>query len=110
MDHALCNLVTVLIFSSTSTSHRLTAAGPCAQVAILCNHQRSVPKGHAGQMEKLEAKTLALQEELAELQAELAAAKKGKASPGKKTVANVDTCARSQCVVGMLGGIGACSW
>ncbi len=28
------------------------------QVAILYNDQRAVPKGHAGQMEKMEAKLL----------------------------------------------------
>ena len=55
-------------------------------MAILCNHQRSVPKGHAGQMEKLEAKTLTLQKELHELQQELAAVRKSKNSPGKKSV------------------------
>ena len=30
-------------------------------MAILCNHQRAVPKGHSGQMEKLEARLLELQ-------------------------------------------------
>lgn len=50
------------------------------QVAILCNHQRSVPKGHAGQMEKMEAKLLDLQAELNQLEAELEAAERGKSS------------------------------
>ena len=69
----------------------LTSLAVCAyQVAILCNHQRSVPKGHVGQMEKLQEKTLTLQTELHELQAELAAAKRGKTTPGKKSA---DTCA-----------------
>jgi len=36
-------------------------------VAILCNHQRSVPKAHAGQMEKLEESLTALQKELKDL-------------------------------------------
>lgn len=34
------------------------------QVAILCNHQRAVPKGHQGQMEKLQEKLGAIQEEI----------------------------------------------
>lgn len=68
------------------------------QVAILCNHQRSVPKGHAGQMEKLEAKTLALQQELRELQDNLKAAKKAH-SPAK-----ADTCAPAQKLGGVVWG------
>lgn len=59
------------------------------QVAILCNHQRSVPKGHAGQMDKLKDKTLGLQQELHELQDELAAARRSRGSPKK----NPETCA-----------------
>lgn len=55
------------------------------QVAILCNHQRSVPKGHAGQMEKLEAKLLELQADLNELEAELEAAERGKPFKSKDT-------------------------
>lgn len=35
------------------------------EVAVLCNHQRAVPKGHVGQMEKLTAKMEALHAELA---------------------------------------------
>ena len=34
------------------------------EVAILCNHQRAVPKGHEGQMEKLEARMKELHAEL----------------------------------------------
>ena len=60
------------------------------QVAILCNHQRSVPKGHVGQMEKMETRLLAVNTELDTLTQELNAAKRGKPlSPGGK-VANVD--------------------
>ncbi|KAL6768009.1 DNA topoisomerase 1 [Auxenochlorella protothecoides] len=51
------------------------------EVAVLCNHQRAVPKGHVGQMEKLTAKMEALHAELAELQADLKLALKG--LPGK---------------------------
>ncbi len=37
---------------------------PNPQVAILCNHQRSVPKGHEGQMGKMQEKLAALEEEV----------------------------------------------
>lgn len=56
----------------------------CVQVAILCNHQRAVPKGHAGQMEKLSERMHKLNEELLELQHELKAAQKGKAYGDRK--------------------------
>ena len=56
----------------------------CMQVAILCNHQRAVPKGHAGQMEKLSERMHKLNEELLELQHELKASEKGKAYGDKK--------------------------
>lgn len=56
----------------------------CKQVAILCNHQRSVPKGHAGQMEKLGEKMHNLNEELLELQREVKALDQGKAYKDKK--------------------------
>jgi len=54
------------------------------QVAILCNHQRAVPKGHAGQMEKLSERMHKLNEELLELQHELKASEKGKAYGDKR--------------------------
>ncbi len=54
------------------------------QVAILCNHQRAVPKGHTGQMQKMEAKLLEHQEQLDVLQSELVAAEKGKKYEGKE--------------------------
>lgn len=54
------------------------------EVAILCNHQRAVPKGHAGQMEKLSERMHKLNEELLELQHELKASEKGKAYGDKK--------------------------
>ena len=66
-----------------------------AQVAILCNHQRSVPKGHVGQMEKMETRLLSVNAELETLTQELNAAKRGRPlSPGGK-VANVDVYAPS---------------
>jgi len=54
------------------------------QVAILCNHQRAVPKGHTGQMQKMEARLLEHQEQLDVLQSELVAAEKGKKYEGKE--------------------------
>eukprot|EP00250_Pteridium_aquilinum_P014105 c21783_g1_i1 orf=141-2135(+) len=48
------------------------------EVAILCNHQRSVSKSHGAQMEKLESKFAELSELLDELQKDLERAKKGK--------------------------------
>lgn len=46
-------------------------------------------------MEKLEAKTLALQQEIRELQEEVTAAKKGRKSPGGKPAASADVYALS---------------
>eukprot|EP00850_Spirogloea_muscicola_P022991 SM000322S12508 [mRNA] locus=s322:25149:29542:- [translate_table: standard] len=48
------------------------------EVAILCNHQRTVSKSHGSQMEKLAGKTSELQNLLAELEVDLERAKKGK--------------------------------
>jgi hypothetical protein len=62
------------------------------QVAILCNHQRAVPKGHTGQMQKMEAKLLEHQQQLDALEAELLAAKRGKKYEGGKPRA-ADMCA-----------------
>ncbi|PNW85267.1 hypothetical protein CHLRE_03g178600v5 [Chlamydomonas reinhardtii] len=58
------------------------------EVAILCNHQRSVPKTHTNQMEKIQEKLAGMNKELAELEDELRAAQKGKAENKK---ANVDS-------------------
>lgn len=41
------------------------------QVAILCNHQRAVPKGHADQMQRLEDKLHTAKVELEDLELEL---------------------------------------
>ena len=55
------------------------------EVAILCNHQRSIPKGHTSQMEKMQEKLAALQAELQEMMEELKLAKAGKSGKdGKK--------------------------
>ncbi|PNH03016.1 DNA topoisomerase 1 [Tetrabaena socialis] len=54
-----------------------------AQVAILCNHQRSVAKTHGNQMEKIQEKLAGLNAELKELEDDLRAAQKGKGD-GKK--------------------------
>ncbi|KAL9679527.1 hypothetical protein QQ045_017392 [Rhodiola kirilowii] len=48
------------------------------QVAIICNHQRSVSKSHQAQVERLEAKTEELKALVEELQKDLDRAKKGK--------------------------------
>jgi hypothetical protein len=40
------------------------------QVAIMCNHQRSVPQAHGAQKEKLTAKLEKLESELEELKKE----------------------------------------
>ena len=61
------------------------------QVAILCNHQRSVPKGHANQMVKLTEKMEKMTGELEDLERELEAAKKGKTHTASK-VQNPDRC------------------
>jgi len=54
------------------------------EVAILCNHQRSVPKGHQGSMDKLNEKIAAAKADLKGLRKELVLAKKGEAPEGKK--------------------------
>eukprot|EP01087_Luapelamoeba_hula_P019975 TRINITY_DN6711_c0_g1_i1.p1 TRINITY_DN6711_c0_g1~~TRINITY_DN6711_c0_g1_i1.p1 ORF type:complete len:825 (+),score=255.43 TRINITY_DN6711_c0_g1_i1:41-2476(+) len=51
------------------------------EVAILCNHQRSTPKTHDAQMEKLDALIEDLEDEKKELKRRLAAAKAGKPMP-----------------------------
>lgn len=51
------------------------------EVAILCNHQRSVPKGHEGQLGKLQDKLDGFLKELKGLEKDLKLAKAGK--PGK---------------------------
>ena len=56
-------------------------------MAILCNHQRAVPKGHSGQMEKLEARLLELQAELDTLSADYRAAQRA------KNAAKAESCA-----------------
>lgn len=48
------------------------------EVAILCNHQRTVSKGHSAQMERLEGKMAELEELQEELEVDLDRAKKGK--------------------------------
>ena len=58
------------------------------QVAILCNHQRSVPKGHAGQMEKMGDRLAKVEAEQAELRDKLKAARAGK--PWASKVPNKD--------------------
>lgn len=55
------------------------------EVAILCNHQRSVPKAHTAQMEKMQGKLAELQAEMAELESDLKRVRAGKpTADGKK--------------------------
>ncbi|XP_010536698.1 PREDICTED: DNA topoisomerase 1 alpha [Tarenaya hassleriana] len=58
------------------------------QVAIICNHQRSVSKSHGAQIEKLAGKIEELRDLIKELRTDLGRAKKGKpplaGSDGKK--------------------------
>lgn len=48
------------------------------EVAILCNHQRSVSKSHGAQMEKLEGKMAEIKSLIKELEIDLSRARKGK--------------------------------
>ena len=77
---------------SRADADLLLRMGVLVQVAILCNHQRAVPKGHTGQMQKMEAKLLEHQQQLDALEAELLAAEKGKKYEGSKPRAS-DMCA-----------------
>ncbi|XP_065862483.1 DNA topoisomerase 1 beta-like [Euphorbia lathyris] len=52
------------------------------QVAIICNHQRTISKTHGAQMERLNEKIAALEATVKELKSDLDRAKKGK-PPGK---------------------------
>lgn len=55
------------------------------EVAILCNHQRSVPRGHTAAMEKMQEKLAVLQAEMSDLMEDLKRARAGKSSKdGKK--------------------------
>ena len=54
------------------------------QVAILCNHQRTLPKSHDSQMEKLDAKIQEIKDELKELKLTLEMVKKGLDPPSPK--------------------------
>eukprot|EP00898_Chlorokybus_atmophyticus_P008137 jgi/Chlat1/8324/Chrsp8S08093 len=60
------------------------------EVAILCNHQRSAPKAHGAQMEKLQDKLKELNELRKELETELKAARKGNAK-GKANPDSLNT-------------------
>lgn len=56
------------------------------EVAILCNHQRSVPKGHAGSMEKLDEKLKTLISECKGLKEDYKKAKLGEHKDAKGKV------------------------
>ncbi|KAL3690883.1 hypothetical protein R1sor_004534 [Riccia sorocarpa] len=65
------------------------------EVAILCNHQRTVSKSHSSQMEKLEAKMAEAKQLLSDLKVDLDRARKGKPpltdAEGKKRSGNPET-------------------
>ena len=55
------------------------------QVAILCNHQRAVPKGHTDQMQRMADKLQTAQDELDDLTLQLKISQgKAKAADAKK--------------------------
>ena len=60
------------------------------EVAILCNHQRSVPKGHAGSMEKLDEKLKTLISECKGLKEDYKKAKLGEHKDAKGKVVAAD--------------------
>ena len=78
------------------------------QVAILCNHQRSVPKGHGDQMQRMADKLQTAQAELDDLTLQLkisqgkakAADAKQLKSPEKKIPAE-DMCASPFCTASL---------
>lgn len=73
--------------------HRRT----CTQVAVLCNHQRSVPKSHENSMEKLESTIFKREGELADAEKALKAAKAGKPVDGRNV--SVEQCAPRSCAL-----------
>lgn len=80
----MCCVVNLICTVSHATS--------TAQVAVLCNHQRSVPKGHQTSMAKMDQRMADVEAEIAELKAQLVALQKGtyKAPDGKKAP-SIDT-------------------
>jgi len=54
------------------------------QVAVLCNHQRTVPKTHSVQVEKLESAIKEAEEEIEELKAHIKRIKSGKEAKERK--------------------------
>lgn len=74
------------------------------QVAILCNHQRSIPKSHANQMEKIAKQVTDTEEEIKELKDHIkrlnqgkVPKKRGKDEKGedkKEFSTNIDVCER----------------
>ncbi|KAJ7532871.1 hypothetical protein O6H91_13G023500 [Diphasiastrum complanatum] len=63
---------------NTLTEKVAAYQGANKEVAILCNHQRSVSKSHSAQMERLESKMAELEALRVELKRDLDRAKKGK--------------------------------
>lgn len=67
---------------------RVRVLAGCCQVAILCNHQRSVPKTHEAQMGKVQEKLDAASAELEQLQEDYKLAVKGKAPKDGRKIGN----------------------
>ena len=59
-------------------------------VAILCNHQKTVSKGFQASMDKVKDKIAKMEKELKDLQKALKCAKKGEPAPGAKSVTPVE--------------------
>ena len=70
----------------------LCTAACVFQVAILCNHQRSVPKAHGNQMEKMADKKESLQNDIKALKSDLRLAKQNKLAlkAGQKRIPTVE--------------------
>jgi DNA topoisomerase-1 len=59
-------------------------------VAILCNHQRSVPKTHEQSMGRMQEKLDKMREEVEGLERDLALARKGKDKDGDRRIGSED--------------------
>lgn len=87
-----------LLFEIEQSTHAVTADEKKAEydkankeVAILCNHQKSVPKTHGNTMERMQGKLDVIRQELADLEDEYRVAVGGKVKEAGKKIASVDT-------------------
>lgn len=95
-------MTTTTTWHAIKTYHDVATLWYCSQVAVLCNHQRSVPKGHQTSMAKMDQRITDVEAEIAELKAQVVALQKGtyKAPEGKKAP-NIDAY-----VLGWCGELG----